>query len=253
MSTTIKTKFGRASINGDGYYQIRSRKEGNMGKYLHRLIFEDFYQIKLPSNIFIHHDDEDKTNNEMWNLIPMTREEHTKLHKTGENNHMFGKHHSKKGKINISKSQNTTGFFRVSKHTKNSCKQGFYWNYIYKDENLNKHEITSTNLKTLKEKVIAQGLDWEILDKHLAEKSMEESREHILKRAEEHSTGVRNVMKHLNKNIKQGFSWKYEIVINKQRISFTSINPQKLKEKVINAGFDWIILDEDKAMGNGLL
>ena len=67
--TAIKTKYGNANLNKWGYYAITSRKEGNHGKLLHRVIFEDFYNIKLdeefPEGIHIHHIDEDKTNNEI--------------------------------------------------------------------------------------------------------------------------------------------------------------------------------------------
>ena len=73
MSTTIQTKYGTARISRDGYFRIISGKEGNYGKHLHRLIFEDFYKIKLPKHIQIHHDDGDKLNNNIWNLIPLSR------------------------------------------------------------------------------------------------------------------------------------------------------------------------------------
>lgn len=43
QSLTLNTKFGRAKINTKGYYRIITSKEGNHNKYLHRLIFEDFY------------------------------------------------------------------------------------------------------------------------------------------------------------------------------------------------------------------
>ena len=76
----MQTKYGKAGINSEGYYTIHSTKEGNHGKKLHRLIFEEFYQITLPSNIVIHHCDHNKLNNNIWNLIPMTREEHTAYH-----------------------------------------------------------------------------------------------------------------------------------------------------------------------------
>ncbi|MBQ6219941.1 MAG: HNH endonuclease [Methanobrevibacter sp.] len=80
----IKTKFGNASVHSDGYYRITSKKEGNYMKQLHRLIFEDFYKIQLPPHIIIHHNDNDKTNNEIWNLIPLTREEHGFIHNKGK-------------------------------------------------------------------------------------------------------------------------------------------------------------------------
>lgn len=79
----MKTKFGNARLSNEGYYVISSTKEGNHGKKLHRLIFEDFYQIILPSDMHIHHNDGNKTNNEIWNLIPMTNSEHIRLHKKG--------------------------------------------------------------------------------------------------------------------------------------------------------------------------
>ena len=44
---SIDTKFGKATINGNGYYQITTRREGNQHKLLHRLIFEDFYKINI--------------------------------------------------------------------------------------------------------------------------------------------------------------------------------------------------------------
>lgn len=34
----LHTKFGTAKINKKGHYQITSRKEGNGGKLLHRLM-----------------------------------------------------------------------------------------------------------------------------------------------------------------------------------------------------------------------
>ena len=41
-NTRVNTKFGVARRNERGYLQITSRKEGNKGRMLHRLIFEDF-------------------------------------------------------------------------------------------------------------------------------------------------------------------------------------------------------------------
>ena len=95
----IKTKFGTAHLNKDGYYEITSTKEGNFHKQLHRLVFEDFYNITLPSSVIIHHEDENKLNNEIWNLVPMSISEHASLHnkgrdRSGVNGGMWGKTHS---------------------------------------------------------------------------------------------------------------------------------------------------------------
>ena len=43
MKQIIKTKYGNARINSNGYYIISPRKEGNFEKYLHRLIYEEHY------------------------------------------------------------------------------------------------------------------------------------------------------------------------------------------------------------------
>ena len=139
----MKTKFGDASLN-KGHYRIHSKKEGNYGKYLHRLIFEDFYQIKLPNNIAIHHEDGSPLNNEIWNLVPMTIAEHTAIH------------HSEKVMI---KSENDVGYYRVTKQNCSECKQGFRWRYVYYDSKKEK-AITSIHLNDLKEKVLAKGLPW---------------------------------------------------------------------------------------------
>ena len=113
----IKTKFGTARIGDIGYYRISSHKEGNYGKLLHRLIYADHYDIVLGSDVIIHHLDGNKTNNDISNLITMTNSEHIRQHQLGENNNNYGGL-SDENKLNLSKSVNTTGYFRVVKHIK---------------------------------------------------------------------------------------------------------------------------------------
>ena len=81
MNEILHTKFGTARISNDGYYQIISRREGNRGKLLHRLIFEDYHNCKLDKNDVIHHLDFDKKNNHYTNLVCMSRKAHSILHK----------------------------------------------------------------------------------------------------------------------------------------------------------------------------
>ena len=50
--SAIKTKFGNATLK-NGYYVISSCKEGNHLKFLHRLIFEDFYKLSKGLEWFI--------------------------------------------------------------------------------------------------------------------------------------------------------------------------------------------------------
>jgi len=157
MTTTIKTKFGNARVNAYGYYAISSTKEGNRDKLLHRLIFEDFYNIKLPSDILIHHDDENKLNNEIWNLIPMTKKEHHVLH-----------HKNKKIPEELVEkrciSRNSTGYYRVLKQKDKTTSQGFIWRYSYHDNNGKKKRLSSVDINTLKEKVLSMGLPWSRLN-----------------------------------------------------------------------------------------
>jgi len=184
MSSAVQTKFGNVSMH-KGYLVITSRAEGNYGKSLHRLIFEDFYQCDLdemfPEGIIIHHDDENKLNNEIWNLIPMTRSEHKALHNKGNkygsykrseeqirkiveiNKNRDYRLHTIQEKINVSKTMTSTGIFRVSRRKKK------YWAYYYYDnENGKRKEIMSINLIKLREKVLLKGLEWIIIDEYKA-------------------------------------------------------------------------------------
>lgn len=156
----LETKFGRARIGKDGYYRITSVKEGNSGKLLHRLIFEDFYQCKLdemfPEGVVIHHDDGNPSNNEIWNLVPMSREDHYRLHGRGAK----GVNLSEEDRRKISISQNTTGFRNVTIQKKPTCKQGFRYMYRYYEDGKQK-AITSVDIDKLKQKVLDRGLEWE--------------------------------------------------------------------------------------------
>lgn len=162
-ATHIKTKYGNARLNRSGHYVITSGKEGNHNKLLHRLIFEDFYQIELPEDIVVHHHDGDKTNNNIWNLIPMTKGEHisyhTKLREYSEESRY------KQGKSK-SCATNKTGYFRVSKRIRKNAKR-VSWRYLYVKDGKRK-EITSNSISKLKEKVLAKGLEWTIVDEKKA-------------------------------------------------------------------------------------
>ena len=98
----IKTKFGTATINNKGYYQITSTKEGNFGKLLHRLIYEDEVGI-IPDGYHIHHINKNRTDNTISNLQALPLSEHSKIHTTGKNNPMYGKHLTKEHKEKLRK------------------------------------------------------------------------------------------------------------------------------------------------------
>ena len=88
----------------------------------------------------------------------------------------FSDEHKRKMSKSISKTKNTTGFYRVSKQKDNDCRQGFIWLYTYQNK-----KISSVNLLRLKEKVEAQNLPWEIIDDEKAQKSLGENNKYYHK------------------------------------------------------------------------
>ena len=78
----LHTKFGIAKIDRE-YYRISSNNKGNYNKYLHRLIFEDFYGFKIPEGYVVHHKDGNKLNNCILNLQLMRGKEHISIHHKG--------------------------------------------------------------------------------------------------------------------------------------------------------------------------
>ena len=181
---SLKTKFGSVRLNSDGYYQICSDEYGNNLKLWHRLIWENFYGVEIPKGYIIHHKNEIKTDNCILNLQLMEETEHKKLHQTGKVfskerrdkiskavrkidvfNVKSNKSHNIDYSVEMSKRMNnSTGYFRVSKHISPKFKQGFTWKYRYYDENGKRHSIYSIDIETLKERVLERGLEWKVLD-----------------------------------------------------------------------------------------
>lgn len=223
MSTAISTKFGSAKINNEGYYQIKSRKEGNNGKLLHRLIFEDFYNIKLdeefPEGIVIHHLNEDKLCNEIWNLVPMTLKEHLSLHNKGIKNSMYGKHHTKNAKKKMSEKLTGRKASEETKKRMSLAKSGKN-NPMYGKPPSDEHK------RKIAEVLIHQR----------------------------NTTGYYHVSKCKRKNVEQGFAWVYHYRDENGKMKFIqSINLKKLKERVLNKNLNWEIIDEEKAKESGLV
>lgn len=152
---SINTEFGKGYLNNNGYVCVKNIP-------LHHLVWEKFHGKKMPKGYHIHHKDENKTNNDINNLQLMTASDHRKLHMSKENHPNYGKELTLDRKITISKSCNTTGFFRVSKEYSNNYKQGFRYRYKYY-KNGKQKEIKSVNLDKLKEKVLSKNLEWKEL------------------------------------------------------------------------------------------
>jgi DNA-binding CsgD family transcriptional regulator len=103
----IKTKFGNARIHHKGHYIITSGKEGNHGKFLHRLIFEDYYKCTILPFVDCHHINGNKLDNRIENLELMYHGEHSRHHNTGDSNPrgMKGKKLSKEARQKLSKAK----------------------------------------------------------------------------------------------------------------------------------------------------
>lgn len=151
----IITKFGKATID-NGYYRITSSKEGNYKKHLHILVWEDHYSKPVPEGYDIHHVNGLKTDNRIQNLQCVEHSKHVSFHMKDKK---FSEEHKKKLSENHSKIKNTTGYYRVSKQTSKTAKQGFTWIYRYY-ENGKRNCISNINLDGLEKEVKKRGLEW---------------------------------------------------------------------------------------------
>ncbi len=177
MNEVIQTKYGLALLDHEGYYVIYSKAK-MWGERLHRLIARDYFGdwINDPNDYFeIHHLDGDKTNNCVLNLIPLKKEDHMREHMKGNNYRkgiphsdeikkkisakLTGRVHAMETLVKMSKHQNTTGYFRVSKKKSKDVKTGYRYDYSYYENNKRKH-ITSVDMKKLEQKVKQKGLKW---------------------------------------------------------------------------------------------
>jgi len=172
MNETINTIFGNAKLNNYGYYVITSSKEGNSNKFLHRLIYESFWNVKLPNEIHVHHKDGNKLNNCILNLEALPVSDHLRLHKKGghcsketrqkmskakkgKKHPMYGKYHSDESKNKISEANKGKTPWNKNKTLSEETKQKMSeakkgklpWN---KDKKLsNKHKQKISESKTL--------------------------------------------------------------------------------------------------------
>ena len=119
MNKILHTKWGKATLNNNGYYRIAQL---------------------------------------------MRDKDHKSLHNVGENHPMYGKHHLDESKQKISKTMNSSGYFRVCKKKDKRYNQGFIWVYKY-PENGKRNSIYSVSLEKLEKRVKSKGLIWKKLDK----------------------------------------------------------------------------------------
>lgn len=163
-----------------------------------------------------------------------------------ENHPRYGTHNSKKHRINISKYKNSSGILNVGKTHNDNCSQGFNWTYWYYDQNKQK-SISAIDLLRLKEKVLAEGFEWVIVNEDLAKKSLEESTINIEEKYKNHRTGILRVYPSVKSRTNQGFCWNYTYRENNKYKTISSVDLYKLKEKVLKKGLEWIVVNESIA------
>lgn len=211
----MKTKWGNARINKNGYYHITSKKEGNCGKLLHRLIWEDFWRTEIPVGYVIHHRDHNPSNNCILNLQLMRHEDHVSLHNKGkfvsyetrrrmsENNCRYWENKKLPDEIKrkISEGNKGKNHSEESKKKMSEAKKGEnHWNY-------GKYLSDETQLKM----------------------SMAQN-----------TSGYFRVSKVKTKKVKQGFSWQYQYYENGNQKKISSVDIEKLEYKVKAKGLKWI-------------
>lgn len=83
MALPIRTILNGPYLNNDGYYVVYVEEPENDLKYVtpfHRYVWEEHHQEKVPKGFVVHHKDCRKTNNNVDNLVVMSRKAHSKLH-----------------------------------------------------------------------------------------------------------------------------------------------------------------------------
>lgn len=228
----MKTKFGNANINNGGYYQITSRKEGNHGKHLHRLIYEDYYKVSLLEETDIHHIDGDKLNNNISNLIPLKHNNHCSMHMKGNTNMKGHKHteetrkkmsNAQKGipksaetrrKMSISQKGNT--YRKGCKHTEETRRKMSEARKGKKLSDIHKQKLSEVRKGVPLSEKNKRGLSFS-----------------------KNTTGYRNVSKQKHKTCKQGFRWKYSYYEEGKQKAICRVKLDDLKEAVLEKGLVW--------------
>lgn len=148
----------------------------------------------------------------------------------GEKHPMYGKHHSEETKEKIRQSLLGT---KHSEETKQKMSDS------HKGKKMS-GECYKKTIKRLKENHPALGRHQPL-------------EERINRGKHRNKTGVFKVSKDKDYTTKQGFLWRYDYSIGGKIKHIRRVNPNDLKETVLEKGLEWIVIDEVKAMENGLI
>ena len=150
-----------------------------------------------------------------------------------------------KDKIRISAKWNHYGLYNVSKHKSADLKQGFRWRYRYHVDGTPK-TIQSVNLYDLKMKVLEAGLLW-VEHTLEAEQLVSDAKKDYNPYANyPSSTGYYRVAKEYRDKYPNGFIWTYHYFIGGTHHKIASLDINKLRDKVLNRGLEWVEYDEEK-------
>ena len=170
-----KSEFGYYYVDDDGYCHITSRKEGNKGKLLHRVIMEQHLGRELKREEEIHHLNGDVLDNRIENLVLCkNHQEHMKYHpnrseetkrkisdsRMGEKHWNYGKpmgEETKQKMKNTYAKKNKCGFPNLIVTSCKECVRGFTFKYRYYDENGVRKGISHSKLEDMIQAIIDKG------------------------------------------------------------------------------------------------
>ncbi len=132
--------------------------------YIHQLKPKFNYTIGGDGTEGYNHSDETKAKIKKNNAKYWLGKKMSKEHIAKSANSRRGISHSQNHKINISKSSNSTGFYRVRKEKDNTCKNGFLWCYEYYDNNKKHKKIRRVDFFKLMAEVLKRKMDWKIIN-----------------------------------------------------------------------------------------
>ena len=133
---------------------------------------------------------------------------------------------------------------------------GYSWTYSFVDSDGKQRVIYRGDLLELRKAVESKGLSWVVDDVNKAKESYELNKrmhKNARKGLNKNKTGVLYVSKSKCIRCRQKYTWQYYVHNSEKCAHISSTNPQGLKQKVLDKGLEWIVVDEEKARSNGLL
>ena len=154
--------FHRILQRNPNRYELRILKEGNFSSNLMNAL--EILYIRRHNTF----NDPNKFNYRIGGGRSLLSKESRQL----ISDKLTGRRHDFDACCNMSKSKNSSGYYRVYLQTKCNTKQGFTWKYRYTQYG-KRRVISSVDLLKLKQKIIDNGLPWLVLDESKAKNTCE--------------------------------------------------------------------------------